>query len=251
MKRIGLLFLFVTVLMSCEKDDEGEQQTQVPDTPKPELRLSFDFLYQEEAIQKFAHYYAEDSTIFHVEDIRFYLSEFKLVEENGDTLELEDYFLLVSMDSAEQVMKDVPEGKYKGVHFSIGLPEAINNQSEADFTNRPLGDPLGVQAPSMHWSWSTGYVFFRFQGWKAVDNEPLTFHIGNDELLRKVGFTPAFEVRKEDNPKLNFALDVDVLIRDLDYSTEFFTMTIGGDEGEYELAEKIANRLPDVFRLKQ
>ncbi|WP_434383672.1 MbnP family copper-binding protein [Melittangium boletus] len=51
----------------------------------------------------------------------------------------------------------VPEGDYRGLRFTIGVPLALNHQN-ATFAPRPFKDT------SLFWSWRTGYFFTRIEG---------------------------------------------------------------------------------------
>ena len=112
-----------------------------------------------------------------IRDFRFYVSNVRLVDEDGNEVaveleqdgvwQYEDVALLDFEDATglcsgmgnadlnSAVVGTVPEGNYDGIRFDIGVPNALNHTDPN--TAEP---PLNVLP--MNWSWLAGRKFVRF-----------------------------------------------------------------------------------------
>jgi len=71
------------------------------------------------------------------------------------------------------IVGDVPGGTYKGLHFTLGVPFALNHANAFE-----AAAPLNTTA--MFWSWALGYKFFRIDGKVPQnDNKFYRFHVGS------------------------------------------------------------------------
>ncbi|MEO0517523.1 MAG: MbnP family copper-binding protein [Cyanobacteria bacterium P01_A01_bin.116] len=115
-------------------------------------------------------------------DFRFYVSEVALIDAEGNTvpvvleqdglwqhqnvalIDFEDKTGRCANGTTEtrtEVIGAVPEGDYKGLQFTLGVPFALNH---IDSTLAP--SPLNLT--SMWWNWNFGYKFAR------IDMQPVT-----------------------------------------------------------------------------
>jgi uncharacterized repeat protein (TIGR04052 family) len=125
------------------------------------------------------------------DDLRFYVSEVRLVRaDGGETpLALDDDRAWQSQgvallswcadgraDLHDTVAGTVPAGDYRGVRFSLGVPDRLNH-ADATLAEAPLN------VTGMFWSWQDGYKFLRLdmRTFAAANAQPTTWlvHLGS------------------------------------------------------------------------
>lgn len=115
------------------------------------------------------------ATTFTPLDFRFYISDISLIDSNNKSIPLElnqdgkwQYQNVALIDfenktgacgngtteTRDIVVGKVPPGKYKGIKFTLGVPENLNHE---DATLAP--SPLNLT--SLWWNWQFGYKFAR------------------------------------------------------------------------------------------
>lgn len=119
--------------------------------------------------------------------VKFYVSNVRLVEADGDEV-ASDAYLLVEPGTMMYDAGAFPEGNYTKIRFDVGIDSVTNH---ADPSVYPVNDPLGPQFPPMHWSWDAGYIFVRIDAQADQDMDgtfetPFEMHIGKDANLRTV-----------------------------------------------------------------
>jgi hypothetical protein len=181
---------------------------------------------------------------------KYYVSNIGLIKQDGSTLSMGSKVLLVDPTVAEYEIGEVPVGSYKGFFFHVGLDSLTNH---GDPSTYDVGHPLAYQTPSMHWSWSTGYLFLKAEG--LVDTSaaggsptvPVEYHIAVDDLYRRVDFTTsALQVADGSDAVINLNFDIYKLFENVDMATERLTHTFD----DMPLAEKIANNYQASFSLE-
>jgi len=161
-------------------------------------------------------------------DLRFYVQDLRLVSAVGEsvavTLEADNKWqqhnlaLLDFEDGSGLCMNgsagtnvslrgSVPEGNYRALSFTIGVP-FDQNHSDPLHAKAPLGDP------AMHWHWRAGYKFMRVGIRTATDG--FWLHLGStgcEGTVRNIsGCRFANRIRVELN---DFVLGRDSVIVDL------------------------------------
>ena len=99
---------------------------------------------------------------FIVTRLQYFMSEFTITHDGGQTTRLEDAYALVN--AAEETALDLGTldvTQVERLDFGIGVPSPENN---ADPALWPAGHPLAPTAPSMHWGWAGGYRFVAMEG---------------------------------------------------------------------------------------
>jgi hypothetical protein len=113
---------------------------------------------------------------FKVTTFKYYISNVSLIAKDGSKVAIPDsYFLVNAADSTtlNQQINNIPEGKYTGITFTIGV-DSLRNFA---------GAQTGVLDPAkgMFWSWNSGYIFVKLEGESpksTAKKNRLTFHIG-------------------------------------------------------------------------
>jgi hypothetical protein len=157
-------------------------------------------------------YTTPDGDQFKVTTFRQYISNIKFTKADGSVYAVpESYYLTdAAVPTAQHIdLKDIPVGDYKGITFTIGVDSARNVS----------GVQTGALDPNngMFWTWSSGYVYTKFEGYSAQSTSGgLVFHIGGflrpNNTIRTV--SPAFPagttllVRADHAPEIHLNVDV-------------------------------------------
>lgn len=213
--RFSLLILSLFLLLSCEKDTAepatGEVVLQFKGTfgSDPLLMYAADYPYEAGMDLKFQLF-------------QFYLSDIVLLGENkttGDSVVLSDIELvsfkdIQTADAAQQGVqlriKNVPQGRYRGIKFGLGVSPDLNATSPAAYTPpHPLDDN--------YWSWATGYVFTKIEGNADLNADgifetKLTFHAGGNSYYRQQTYLRDLTVASGENT-LQFSVDLERVLK--------------------------------------
>ena len=176
-----LLISFGLVIVSCDDDSVGDPPPPAAAVVTPEIDVAVRVADQDLVL---GNTYMINETALQIDIAQFYMGNVTLAGDK--TYSPDDYFIAGATESSF-VLPDVDEGEYD-FQFAIGVTPEINSLSEEDFTTRPAGDPLGLQNPSMHWSWATGYRFLRIDGVVDTDADgivdtPVEYHLGSDAFF--------------------------------------------------------------------
>jgi hypothetical protein len=188
---------------------------------------------------------------FTIADYRMYISNIVLIKNDGSLYPLTGKVLLTDPETEEYSVGKVPVGNYKGFTFQIGLDSLVNH---SDPTIYPASSPLSEQTPSIHWSWNSGYIFWKVEGkidTTIAQNGPVdvdyVFHIGMDDLKRTVDFsTDAFSVVSGTDQIVHLEFDLLDALDGVDLTSELMTHTMDN----LPLAVKIADNFPNSFRIE-
>ena len=116
--------------------------------------------------------------------LKYYISHMKLVNENGERIELYGHELIdQSVPTSLQLDQvELPDGHYTSIEFNLGV-DSLHNHS---------GDQAGDLDPmyGMIWTWNTGYIFFKNEGnftsSTSGTEQPLIYHYGTDRALAPI-----------------------------------------------------------------
>lgn len=189
---------------------------------------------------------------FQVDDVRFFVSDFQLVQADGelvgvsDTVMLEpsgdvveDNYLLAALNTFSYEIGDVAGyGDFVGVQFNVGL-DAAANTTQPDLM--PDGHALGVQEDTMYVSASEGYRFQKFDLSiiAAADTTSQIFSVLGDDNLTTVSLIDTFSLDK--------SFDVEIQLN-VDYLSLFEGIDFEADSDEV-ISEKIVANTPGIFTI--
>lgn len=262
MKKISLLFTVVSFLVasffvSCKKKSDDPQpivESPVSVSTPQNLTLKFTPVKGDTTINFYSNFKTSSGVRFNLSMFRYYVSNIKLVKNDGSEYAVANKYLLVTPNTEDYSLGDVPAGDYKGIKFSIGVDSITNHK---DPTLYPNTHPLAIQSPAIHWSWNSGYIFMMIEGTcdtTAAQNDVLTygqfshgllFHIGMDKLYRQVSLYKSFSISNAAQ-SISIKADIDKLFTGIDLKTDNTTHTMGN----MPLAEKAANNIPTMFSIK-
>lgn len=203
----------------------------------------------------------------HDEDVKFttinyFISNIGLKRPDGSfyTLPRDSSYFIVrhtpERDMRKIELKDIPEGVYTGIRFTIGVDSLRNTMS---IEHRGGSLDVGGAAKGMYWVWNSGYIFFKLEGTSSASTEQMkqrfTYHIGgfggyrtktiNSIRERELVFEP-LSISEESLPALGINVNLDKFFYgsyDLKISEKPNVMW--GAE-----AEKIADNYREAFEIR-
>lgn len=178
---------------------------------------------------------------FKLENIRFYISDFKLVRSTGDligvndevdllllngtdssTLAIEDNFALVNRasPSAATIGETVESGDFVGAQFELGVSSPANLADPAFF---PSNHPLSYGDSTLYFSQDSGYVFNQlrfFRDTTAADTIALVGEYGLIENLCTITFDQSITLKRGFNTAFTFRIDYREWFKDVDFKID-------------------------------
>ncbi|RKR84142.1 hypothetical protein BDD43_4369 [Mucilaginibacter gracilis] len=191
---------------------------------------------------------------FKITTFKYYISNVSLIAKNGDKVAIPDsYFLINAADSTtlNQQITNIPEGKYTGITFTIGVDSARNF----------AGAQTGVLDPAkgMFWSWNSGYIFVKLEGESpksTAKKNRLIFHIGGAKAPNNTirTFTQKFpktlKISEGKLPELELVANASALFQGkttVDFAKLNFTM---GGPNSVIVADNYADGLFKITKVK-
>lgn len=168
---IALFGSLIFGLSACE--EETPEPTPVP----AEVKIKFNYVFGPNVIpwnvgDSSFHPKTKDTLLFDL--LKFYVSNLKLQKEDGTWWsEPESYHLLCGScpDESTITLTGMPDGKYIGVEFLMGVDSARNVS----------GAQTGALSVTngMFWSWNTGYIMLKIEGHSPnAASGAFKFHLG-------------------------------------------------------------------------
>lgn len=204
------------LLAGCRDKDKGETA---------QVDLNFQAVFGDAPLTMFTRSYPYPGGMnVKFQNFLFYISDVKLIREDGTSHKLSEVEMVAFKDIQEdaaaiagvsKAKADVPAGTYKAVEMGIGIAPALNGTQPGDYR---AGHPL----TDNYWSWALGYIFTKVEGNADLDgdgnfdeNAKLTFHIGANELYRTRTFEKNIVVRSGEPLSIPFEVDLRrVLVND-------------------------------------
>lgn len=191
---------------------------------------------------------------FKVTTFKYYISNVTLIAKTGDKVSIPDSYLLVNAaDSTtlNQQITGIPEGKYTGITFTIGV-DSLRNFA---------GAQTGVLDPAkgMFWSWNSGYIFVKLEGESpksTAKKNRLTFHIGGakdpNNTIRTFTqqFPKTLKIADGKLPEIELTADASALFKGktiVDFAKLNFTM---GGPNSVVVADNYAVGLFKISKVK-
>ena len=136
---------------------------------------------------------------YRVDLLKYYVTNFTLIKDDGTEKNFGNYNLIDAADSASTkfMLDSVINGAYTSVRFYLGVDSTRNHTGAQDGALDPIH--------GMIWSWNTGYIFFKHEGGyrnNGGTNQSLLFHYGTDDALTRITIPIARCEVKGDTRKL-------------------------------------------------
>ena len=115
---------------------------------------------------------------YQVTKLKYYISNIQLTGSRN--VEPIANVFLVDAEIKDGLRFAIPPGTYNKLSFTLGLDSALNNRGAQD----GLLDPL----KGMFWTWNSGYVYFKLEGFSpssTADLQRIEHHIGGYKGVNK------------------------------------------------------------------
>lgn len=233
------LSLLIIAFSGCKRDKVEPDEKRTVD-----LRLKFVFTYGTHAYELGSEYTDATGRLYRVDDLRFLLSGFDVIDDDGTVLA--DYGDLVLLVDAANSGGGHSLGRLTASHahqtrFNIGLPPALNNSDPATAT-APLNDA------TIHWGMGAdeGYWFCMLQGRMDTDNNgslddadgTFSYRCGTDVLMRSGWAVMHTALPDGGTFTVEAPVDVERLVAHLDLGTA--PEAIGGTVLNVQLMDSLA-----------
>lgn len=154
---------------------------------------------------------------FNVTRLQYYISEISIIHDGGTETAIQDKWILVNANQPTQVdLGDHDVTAVEGVHFHIGVNEAVNHADPASY---PAGHPLAPVFPSMHWGWAAGYRFVAIEGFGSSDyNQLYQLHGLEDDNYFKTE-VPLMTTAENDTVSINIDGDYTRILEDIEVNS--------------------------------
>lgn len=244
----GLLaLLFATSCNRCNTVDPPEEED------KATFKIQFHSFFGDLPLHAGEVYRDAQNNRMYLEEIRGYVSNITLYDENDSSVVIEDIQLLDWFSNPYLTYSTLPKSIHK-IKLGLGVPASLNKNT--DPTLYPSTSPLSVSGSSgMFWTWNTGYIFYSCAGKVDLSGsetaailDPYSYHCGDDTLYREITLTfPTIQLQAGKSSTLDLYFDAkkcfigteDTLI----LSTDFLTHTTGN----LDLAIRCTNLYQHAF----
>ena len=213
-KTLLMAITTVAALSSCSKENNNNSNqggNQSSTNGNAEVSLQFDNYVGTEklalgASASAAKAYTSNRQTLKFSEVKYVITNVVLVKADGTkvpyhTEDLDKGGFLINQantTSLTPVLKNIPEGDYKGIEFGLGVKKELNNLKLQDrFPNfyNLTGRYTFENGKIMHLEWANGYRFVKLEGWfsnptppgkdkkgnplPAITNGELSIHIGS------------------------------------------------------------------------
>jgi len=229
------------VIFSCKDDDNTPPG--IPEIVPTQVSLEIQTRVGSE-IYIPGNKYDINGSQLQIDVAQFYLGNIELDGGNED-YDIDKYFIGGGSEN-KFFLDSIKSDRYE-IDFGIGVEPDLNSQTTEDFTTRADGDPLGIQDPSMHWNWNTGYKFLRIDGLVDTNGDgtfetAVQYHIRSDAYYKELESQQQVSIEGE-NDTITLRFDIAGLFKDIDISNGLSTHV--GDNKE--LADKLLDNYTEAF----
>lgn len=148
---------------------------------------------------------------------KYYICNIRLKKLDGKEFVSKEYFLINEdvEESKKIILKDIPEGTYTTLVFTIGVDSAANCSGAQSGALDPIN--------AMFWAWNTGYIFMKLEGKAAASSAPgkiFEYHIGGykdpNDNIRKIffPFTENVLIEKNKTAEIKMKVNVSEILKD-------------------------------------
>ncbi len=199
------------ILPSCSSDDD----IQIVDSFDASINLKATYNGQPLVIGN-TYTYENDLPIFFTQ-LKFYLSNIVLIQEDGQQVELAEVEVVnftnvngneaMASQGLDLGFSSIPEGEYVAIEFGVGVAPDLNNTEPSDYSS---SHPLGETAD--YWSAWDSYIFTKIEG-KADPSQNGSFdlgfvyHIGSDQFYRSIKLSQAISISTENQDLPSIEID--------------------------------------------
>ena len=208
LRLLSVFTLLVLALVNWSCDDEADTFV----APITDLAVDFTAEFADRPLSILAESYSYPTGAeLRLVLFQYYVSDLSLISANGDTVRLEEIDLIRYRDAGgsatiSRQFAGVPTGDYTGVTFGLGVKPELNNVDPNNFAAD------FVLNENEFWSPRTRYVFAKIEANAQLPGSTtfdtgLTYHLGSNELYRRVELNQRFTLRSSQD-RLEIVADV-------------------------------------------
>jgi hypothetical protein len=248
LKKTAVISLLVlTFFASCKRKDK-EECTHA--SAEGTCKIQLNHVVGAEDFQFNTDFSDDFGNDFQFSRADWYFRVAGFVENDSTEIVLRDGYFKIDPSVLECNYGAVPAGALSKLTWGLGVDSVLNH---GDPNTYSFGDALANQSPSMHWSWSSGYIFCVLEGRVDIDGngsydsgELFALHVGADANYRD-GNALQVDASVPNNGEVIIPLNVDYaeFIDGIDLSADNSTHTMDN----MPLAVRIANNFVKVLKL--
>lgn len=241
----------LTLIVSCKKDksmddhDHDHSHGSSDGTGAIALQASFNVngaVYNADSV-----YQDGFGNDYKINFVRVYLSQLQFTDHDSTLTNLPNNYLLLEPTTSTYALGSLPTGHYHDFLFNVGIDSATNHSDPNAYAPT---SPLYPQSPSMHWTWNSGYIFYKLEGVADTNMDGtfetnFSYHVGTDNMKRAITETVHKDVVKDQTTDVNVAVNLGQFLNNVNLDTEFKTHTMDN----MPLATKIANNSSTAFSI--
>jgi hypothetical protein len=243
MKKLILIALAFTFVLSACKKKEEDEETPEPVTPTGTVEVIVEPVYQGNPVTLPYRLLTEGGDSMLITEMKYFISDIGLSKENAQEVpalalegETEQYgIFLVNHGASNATAADgsspayrfrfkAETGSYSDIRFNVGVPREYNL---ADITTNPY--PVNG-SNGMYWSWNSGFKFFVINGKfgtdAAIADKALHMSIGVNSRIMAYNFRsmllapslPKIEVTEGKTTTIRLSYDIATLLTNTDGS---------------------------------
>jgi len=248
--KVSIVFfgiVLVILIAGCKKKKENQECSSDYGT----VSLNFTHMVGPEAFAFNSDYIDDFGNNFQFSRADWYLKVSGFLDHDNVTQILSEinYYKMDPSVTSVTYGQSLPTTLHN-LQWAVGIDSATNHM---DPNTYETGSALANQSPSMHWGWSTGYIFCVVEGLVDIDGngsydpgETFALHVGMDTNYRE-GTNLHVSTEVIAGETANISLDVDYagFIDGIDLSTENSTHTMDN----MPLAVKVSDNFGKVLKL--
>lgn len=247
--RITIALLAIAGLVSCKRTPED------PPSTKGTLQVNFTASFNGQPMVLNSVYSSALNYRIKPETVKYLLHHFQLKRTDGSYYEIREAVNINHANATNGFSIQLEPANYTAVKFGLGVDASMNN---ADPNLLPPTHPFSTnQANDLHWNWSTGYIFAKFEGRADTSgtgsgnlDRLFFFHPGANTLYGEVELTSSFGITTGQTRTITIDLDVNKLITNtsdtIDLKYDYSTHT----NDNYPLAERFILLMRNAFSIQ-
>jgi hypothetical protein len=203
--------------------------------------FKFNPLFQHSTLSLDSIYNLNNKATIQFETLKLYISNIEFYKKDQFVDRENTSYHLLDCENTQSLNLKIPKNntnEFDRIQFQVGIDSVTNNAGA-------MGGDLDP-TKGMYWTWQNGYINFKLEGKTSnstARNHSFEFHIG--------GYTAPFATiqtitfNTENQGQIHIDIDIEKLIRDLDFSTLNHVMSPGVE------AVKLSEKVKTIFSLHQ
>jgi hypothetical protein len=186
-------------------------------------------------------YHLPKEVTFQLSTFKLYISNIQFFKQNMLVDQDSIHYRLLNMENPLSMQFTIPRTNatdYNEIRFNLGI-DSFTNVSGA------MGGDLDP-TQGMYWTWQNGYINFKLEGKASKStarNHSFEFHIGG--YVSPFATIQTITFNTENQGQIHIDIDIEKLIRDIDFSTFNHVMSPGVE------AVKLSEKVNTIFSLHQ